>query len=196
MTGRPTPPARVTVRAATPADAQACADIYRPYVEETTVSFEADAPTATEVAARIGNAIAWIVAVDGHDTVLGYAYAARHRERAAYRFACDVSVYVGPGSAGRGIGRALYAQLFADLEERGYRQACAGIALPNAASIGLHTALGFRSVGTYERIGWKHGAWHDVHWMQLALGGDGPPLAEVPGSVSQPMQPRAPRHPS
>lgn len=180
MTGQLPRKTQVTVRPATPADAQACADIYRPYVEETAVSFETEAPTTTELAARIASAIAWLVAVDEHDTVLGYAYASRHRERAAYRFACDVSVYVGPGSAGRGIGRALYAQLFADLEERGYRQACAGIALPNAASIGLHMALGFRSVGTYERIGWKHGAWHDVHWMQLALGGDGPPVAEAP----------------
>jgi phosphinothricin acetyltransferase len=168
----------VKVRPATPTDADACAAIYRPYVEETTVSFETEAPTPTEMAARIGSAIEWIVAVDDQDTVIGYAYASRHRERAAYRFASDVSVYVGPGHAGRGVGRALYARLLADLEQRGYRQACAGIALPNDASVGLHTALGFRSVGTYEGIGWKNGAWQDVHWMQLALGGDGPPAAE------------------
>lgn len=168
----------VRLRPATSADAAACAGIYRPYVEDTTVSFETEPPTATDMAGRIGASIRWLVAVDGQDRVIGYAYASRHRDRAAYRFACDVSVYVGPGSAGRGVGRALYAALLADLEQRGYRMACAGIALPNPASVGLHTAVGFRPVGVYKRIGWKHGAWHDVLWMQRALGGDGPPAAE------------------
>lgn len=167
-----------SVRAATTGDAAACAAIYRPYVEETAVSFETDAPTADEIASRIGSAHRWLVAVEPGDAVIGYAYASRHRDRAAYRFACDVSVYVGPASAGRGAGRALYAALLADLEQRGFRMACAGIALPNPASVGLHTALGFRPVGVYERIGWKHGAWHDVLWMQCALGGDGPPRGE------------------
>ena len=167
-----------TVRPAVPADAAVCAAIYRPYVEETAVSFETSAPSAEEMAARIGSAVRWLVAADADDAVVGYAYASRHRERAAYRFACDVSVYVGPGNAGRGVGRALYAALLADLEQRGYRMACAGIAVPNPASVGLHTALGFRPVGTYERIGWKHGAWHDVLWMQCAIGGDGPPVDE------------------
>jgi len=167
-----------SVRVATSADAAACAQIYRPYVEDTAVSFETEPPSAADMAARVTGSIRWLVAVDADDTVIGYAYASGHRERAAYRFACDVSVYVGPGSAGRGVGRGLYEALLAGVEEQGYRMACAGIALPNPASVGLHTALGFRPVGTYERIGWKHGAWHDVHWMQRDLGGDGPPLAE------------------
>ncbi len=167
-----------SVRPATSADAAACAAIYRPYVEDTVVSFETAAPSVEEMAARIGSAVRWLVAVSPEDRVIGYAYASRHRERAAYRFACDVSVYVGPGNAGRGVGRALYAALLGDLEQRGYRMACAGIALPNPASVGLHAALGFRPVGTYERIGWKHGAWHDVLWMQCAIGGDGPPVGE------------------
>ncbi|GGO86793.1 N-acetyltransferase [Nocardioides phosphati] len=167
-----------SVRVATANDAGACAGIYGPYVEDTVVSFETEAPTPEQMAARIGSAIRWLVAVDADDTVIGYAYASSHRERAAYRFACDVSVYVRPGNAGRGVGRALYEALLADVEQQGYRMACAGIALPNPASVGLHTALGFRPVGTYERIGWKRGAWHDVHWMQRPLGGDGPPLGE------------------
>lgn len=167
-----------SVRVATANDARACAGIYRPYVEDTVVSFETEAPTSEQMAARIGSAIRWLVAVDADDTVIGYAYASSHRERAAYRFACDVSVYVGPGDAGRGVGRGLYEALLADVEQQGYRMACAGIALPNPASVGLHTALGFRPVGTYERIGWKRGAWHDVHWMQRPLGGDGPPVTE------------------
>lgn len=167
-----------TVRPATSADAVACAEIYRPYVADTAVSFETEPPTGAEMAARIAGSIRWLVAGDAEDAVIGYAYASRHRERAAYRFACDVSVYVDPGHAGRGVGRALYVALLADVERQGFRTACAGIALPNPASVGLHTALGFRPVGTYERIGWKHGAWHDVHWMQCALGGEGPPATE------------------
>lgn len=171
-----------SVRTAQPTDAAGCAAIYRPFVEETAVSFETVAPTVEEMASRIGSSVRWLVAVTAEEALLGYAYATRHRERAAYRFACDVSIYVGPESAGRGVGRALYAALLADLEARGYRMACAGIALPNPASIGLHTAMGFRPVGTYERIGWKHDAWHDVRWMQRPLGGgDGPPTVEPDG---------------
>lgn len=142
------------------------------------MSFEAQPPTPAEMAQRITEAIAWLVAeVDG--AVVGYAYAVPHRTRAAYRWACDVSVYVCAGSARRGIGRLLYEQLIADVGERGYRMACAGVALPNPASVALHEAVGFERVGVYRDIGWKLGRWHDVLWLQCPIGPRGTPPEEL-----------------
>jgi L-amino acid N-acyltransferase YncA len=172
------PAADTTVRVADPArDAAACAAIYAPFVSGTAVTFEEDPPPAeADFAARIANAHLWLVAERGGE-VAGYAYASQHHARASYRWAADVAVYVGDGQRGRGLGRALYAPLLDELRERGYWVAVAGVTLPNDASVGLHRAFGFTPVGTYERIGWKAGAWHDVAWWQLALrpGDDGPP---------------------
>jgi L-amino acid N-acyltransferase YncA len=157
-------------------DAAACAAIYAPYVWNSVASFEAVPPSAPEIAARIGSAHAWLVAEQAGST-LGYAYASRHNERAAYRWAADVAVYIGASHHRRGIGRALYGELFTRLHELGLWTLCAGITQPNEASNGLHRALGFLPVGTYRRIGWKAGAWHDVQWFQLDLRPDepGPP---------------------
>ena len=103
--------------------------------------------------------------------VVGYAYAATFHPRAAYRWACEVSVYLELGRRRTGGGRALYGALLPHLTERGYRTAIAGMTLPNDASAGLHRALGFEPVGTYRDIGYKFGAWHDVAWTQLTLAG-------------------------
>jgi phosphinothricin acetyltransferase len=110
----------------------------------------------------------WLVLDDG-GAVAGYAYASKHRERPAYRWSVDVSVYVDPGYRRRGVGRALYAALFALLRPQGFFKAYAGITLPNPGSVGLHTAVGFAPVGVYRGVGFKHGAWHDVEWYQLEL---------------------------
>jgi L-amino acid N-acyltransferase YncA len=153
-------------------DAAACAAIYAPYVRDTVISLEERAPTPAEFAERIDRVTPthpWLIAEDG-DKLLGYAYGARHRERASYRWAADVTVYLAPQHHRRGIGRALYETLLALLAEQGYRIACAGVTLPNDASVGLHEALGFEPVGVYRNIGWKFGAWRDVGWWQLALG--------------------------
>jgi len=172
------------VRDATDRDAAACAAIYAPYVTDTAITFEYEPPTAADMAARIASAQrthAWLVLADG-DRVVGYAYAGPHKERAAYRWACEVSVYLERGRRRSGGGRALYEVLLARLADRGFRTAVAGMTLPNAASVGLHRALGFEPIGTYRRIGWKHGAWHDVAWAQRALdpaGGPGEPPAEL-----------------
>jgi phosphinothricin acetyltransferase len=170
------------VRHADPArDGAACAAIYAPYVSASAVSFEEVAPTAQEFAGRIARTSArfpWLVLEDG-DRVVGYAYASRHHDRAAYRWAVDVAVYVDAAGQGRGGGRRLYVALLELLRRQGLRIACAGIALPNDASVGLHRALGFEPVGTYRDIGWKAGAWRDVSWWQLQLApgarDDGPP---------------------
>ena len=167
----------VAIRAATTADAPSIAAIYRPYVEDSVISFEEVAPSAVEIAARMtAAALPWLVAV-GESGVVGYAYAGPHRSRAAYRWAVDVSVYLAAAGKRRGTGRALYTQLFSLLRDLGYVRAYAGITLPNPASVGLHEAMGFTLVGVYHRVGFKNGAWHDVGWWQLSIAAetDGPP---------------------
>ena len=175
MTERPD----VQIRDARPDDAAACLAVYTPYVEQSVVSFEEVPPTLGEMRHRIENALqshAWLVLETG-GRVRGYAYGGPYKERPAYRWACEVSVYLEPRRQRTGAGRALYEELFARLVERGFLTAVAGMTLPNPASVGLHTAMGFEPVGTWRRIGWKSGAWHDVHWMQrtLAEGAEPPP---------------------
>lgn len=168
------------IRDADPAsDADACAAIYAPHVEGSAVSFEEQAPGAAEMAKRIeryGQSHPWLVAESG-GRVVGYAYATAFNERPAYRWSASVSVYVAEEARGAGVGRALYETLFARLRERGFRMACAGVTLPNEASVGLHASLGFEQSGLNREIGWKQGAWHDVGWYQLELApaGEGPP---------------------
>jgi phosphinothricin acetyltransferase len=152
-------------------DAAACAAIYAPYVRDTAITFEWDPPSVEEMAARIAAARdthAWLVAEEDGQ-VFGYAYGGPFKARAAYRWSCEVSVYIERGRHRTGGGRALYEALFTSLSDRGYTTACAGMTLPNDASEGLHKALGFEPVGTYRRIGWKHNTWHDVSWTQRPL---------------------------
>ena len=172
------------VRDATVDDAARCAEIYAPYVRDTVVSFELEPPTAAVMAGRIEAALArhaWLVLEDG-GRVVGYAYGSTFNARAAYDWSTSVSVYTEMGRRRTGAGRALYTALLDRLAARGYRTALAGIGLPNDASVGLHTAMGFEPVGTYHRVGWKLGRWHDVAWYQRPLGDptdDAPP--ERPG---------------
>ena len=169
------------VRDAAPEDGVACAAIYRPYVTDTVITFEYEPPTAEDMARRIALAQekhAWVV-LEEDDRVVGYAYAAPVKDRAAYRWACEVSVYLEPGRRRGGAGRALYEALFERLAVRGYRRLIGGMTLPNPASEGLHRAMGFEPIGVQRRIGWKHGDWHDVGWVQRSIGDDGPP-AELP----------------
>ncbi len=159
-------------------DAAACAAIYAPYVSETAISFEEVAPDAAQMRARIERATAahaWLVAEAG-GAVVGFAYATPHRERAAYRWACEVSVYVDGEQRRRGVGRALYEVLLPLLCAQRLHVACAGITLPNEASVQLHESLGFEPVGVYREIGFKLDRWHDVGWWQLQLlpAGDAP----------------------
>jgi L-amino acid N-acyltransferase YncA len=169
------------VRDATPVDAAACAEIYAPYVRETVVSFEAEPPTTAEMARRIAAAQeghAWLVLEDGSG-LLGYAYGGPFKARQGYRFACEVSVYLGVGRQGTGAGRQLYEALLPRLQERGYRTAAAIMTMPNAASAGLHRAFGFEQVGLWRQVGWKFDAWHDVAELQLDLGPAADPPVEL-----------------
>lgn len=166
------------IRDATAADAAACAAIYAPYVTDTCISFELEPPSGAEMARRIADAQsrhAWLVA-ERDGKVLGYAYGGPHRARAAYRFAADVSVYLAGDARGAGVSRRLYEELFARLEQLGYRSLCAGITLPNERSERFHRSLGFEQVGVYRRVGWKFDAWRDTLWLQRPLGDpDAPP---------------------
>jgi L-amino acid N-acyltransferase YncA len=169
-------------------DAAACAGVYAPHVEMSATSFEERPPSAEEVAERIARLTAthpWLVAESGGE-VVGFAYACRHRERPAYRWSVDVSVYVADAWARHGVGRGLYEELFERLRRQGFRTACAGITLPNEASVALHEQLGFVPVGVYRGIGWKVGAWRDVGWWQLELS---PQSDEEP---AEPLPPGAP----
>lgn len=169
-------------------DAAVCAAIYAPHVEVGPTSFEERPPSVDELVERIETVAAthpWLVA-ELSGEVVGYAYACRHRERPAYRWAVDVSAYVADAHHGLGIGRSLYAALLARLRSQRYRVACAGITLPNNPSVALHEHLGFVPVGVFRRIGWKDGAWRDVGWWQLQLADENeePPL--------EPLAPGAP----
>ncbi len=166
------------VRAARAGDAKAIAEIYAPYVRDTVISFEAVVPSADDMAARIAKImpeLPWLVHEDG-SRVTGYAYAGAHRERAAYKWSVDAGIYIARDGHRRGVGRALYAVLFAALKLQGYHRCYGGITLPNEASIGLHEAMGFKPVGHYPEVGFKFGKWHDVGWWGLDLA----PTSQVP----------------
>ena len=171
------------MRRARRVDAERCLQIYSPYVRDTVISLEEDPPSLTEMQERLSISLEthdWLV-LEGPHGVVGFAYGSQYRSRAAYRWACEVSVYVEGGHQRAGAGRLLYGELFASLVDRGYLTALAGMTLPNAASEGLHRALGFEPVGTWRRIGWKFGAWHDVLWMQRHLA----PLTEPPEELDR-----------
>lgn len=159
-------------RLATANDAAEVAAIYAPVVASTTISFETEPPTADIMRDRIQSTLQrlpWLVSLDQHGRVNGYAYAGKHRERAAYQWAVDTSVYIREDSRGQGLGAALYGELFRLLVDLGYYQAFAGIALPNAASVALHETVGFEPIGVYRSVGFKFGHWHDVGWWQRTL---------------------------
>jgi L-amino acid N-acyltransferase YncA len=152
-------------------DAGAVAAVYAPYVAESVASLEEVAPDGAAIARRIEHIsprYPWLVA-EQDGTLIGYAYGSEHHERAAYRWAANAAVYIDPDHQRRGVGRALYGALFELLGRQGIQVVCAGITLPNDASVGLHEACGFEPVGVYRRIGWKFGQWHDVGWWQLEL---------------------------
>jgi phosphinothricin acetyltransferase len=162
----------VRIRLAQETDAGALAVIYRPIVETTAISFETTAPDAGDMAHRIVEALQslpWLVC-EIDDRIAGYAYASRHRLRAAYRWSVDVSICIDSAFRRRGVGRGLYESLFAVLAAQGLVNAFAGIVLPNPASVRLHESLGFTPVGVYRGVGYKFGQWHDVAWWQRPLG--------------------------
>jgi L-amino acid N-acyltransferase YncA len=180
------------IRIAEERDARAIAGIYAPAITDGVISFELTPPSAEEMARRIvaiQRQYPWLV-YEESKTVLGYVYASVHNERAAYRWSVDVTAYIGHDAHRRGIGRALYTALFEILVLQGYRSACAGVTLPNTASVQMHAAMGFKEVGIYHDVGYKFGKWHDVGWYELSLAAHVPdppepiPFPELAGSPS------------
>lgn len=168
------------VRPAVPGDAAQVAAIYGHHVLHGFGTFEEAPPDPAEIAERIAAVTAlglpYLVAEDG-EGVIGFAYAAPFRPRAAYRYTAEDSVYVTPAAAGAGVGKALLIAVIDTCEALGLRQMMAVIGdSANAASIGLHRALGFTPSGVCRAVGFKHGRWVDTVWMQRALNaGDGAP---------------------
>ena len=159
------------LRLATENDAAGIAQIYDPIVRSTPTSFEIDPPGAEEMARRIREtlpAYPWLVCED-RGLIAGYAYAGRHKPRAAYQWAVETSVYIHPDFQRLGIGRRLYESLFRILTAQGYFTAYAGATLPNTGSVRLHESCGFQTVGIYRNAGYKLGTWHDVIWWQRPL---------------------------
>jgi L-amino acid N-acyltransferase YncA len=167
-------PSTALVRPSTDADLPAIAAVYAFHVQSGTFTFEIDVPDLAEMARRragvLDKGLPWLVAErDGR--VVGYAYASQFRPRGGYRFCAEDSIYLSPDAQGQGLGRALLSELVARCEAAGWRQMLAVIGdSQNAASIGLHRALGFRDAGLFRSAGFKLGRWLDLVLMQRALG--------------------------
>jgi L-amino acid N-acyltransferase YncA len=159
------------IRLATPADGPAMAEIYRPAVTDSATSFELEPPSGEEMGRRVAHILErtpWLVCeVDGR--VMGYAYASPHRDRPAYQWSVEVSAYVHQDARRIGVARMLYTSLFDILAFQGFRNAYAGVTLPNEPSVRFHTTMGFTPVGVYRGVGNKNGAWHDVAWFERRL---------------------------
>jgi len=159
------------IRLATPADAAGILNIYAPYIEKTSFTFETETPTIIQLAERIEHYLEswpWLVCeIDG--VVAGYAYASRYRERTAYQWSVECSVYIHDDYQRLGIARALYSTLFEILKSQGFNTVYAVINLPNDQSVALHENCGFRYFATYEKVGYKLGKWKNVGWWQLQL---------------------------
>ena len=160
------------IREATANDAQAVADIYNHYILNTVITFEEEAVGAGDMLKRFEKVrlagYSWLVAEENNN-VIGYAYAAKWHERAAYRHTVEVSVYLAPDVLTRGWGTKLYEALFAELRKTSTRAVIGGIALPNPASVAIHEKFGMKQVAHFTQVGFKFGQWIDVgHWqMQL-----------------------------
>ncbi|MEG3087949.1 GNAT family N-acetyltransferase [Sphingomonas sp. PB4P5] len=164
----------IAIRPARPEDAAAIAAIYAPFVLTGTVSFETEAPDARQMRTRMtasDGMYPWIVATNGDEDggVLAYAYATKFRDRPAYKYVVETSIYVTGTVERQGVGRLLYEALIDTLRAQGFTQAIGVLALPNEASIGLHEATGFRRQGVYREVGYKNGRWIDVGFWQCQL---------------------------
>lgn len=159
------------IRKATVRDVPAMRAIYDPFVRDTAVSFEYETPTEEEFARRLTEHIAvypWLVwEEDGR--VLGYAYAGRAFERAAYAWNAEISCYLAEEARGKGVGRQLYAVIEDILRRQGVRKVYAVVTSANEPSIAFHKAIGYREVLTYFDVGFKHGKWYDVVWLEKQL---------------------------
>lgn len=171
------------IRFAKESDAAALLEIYRPYIEETSITFETEVPSEAEFAGRIRETLEkfpyLVYEEDGE--ILGYAYAHTFYARAAYDWTVESSVYVRRELRRGGVGSALYQRLFEILKAQGIRNVCAVITVPNAPSMGFHAKFGFQVGGVLPDFGYKLGEWHGVSYLYLPLGdGDAAPKPVIP----------------
>jgi L-amino acid N-acyltransferase YncA len=194
------PPELLLIRDARPADAEAIAAVYNPYIAGSTISFEEDPVSADDMRGRIAavqdGALPWLVLETADGTLAGYAYATKWRVRHAYRFSVETSVYLAQGSTGHGHGAALYTALLQRLRDAGCHLAIGGIALPNQASVALHEKMGFKKVAHFGEVGCKFGGWIDVGYWQLTLQAAPVTCAPPPGSAARPGMPDTAAPPS
>lgn len=173
----------LTIRTAREEDAAELLSIYAPYVRDTVITFELEAPSAEEFAGRIRNTLRkypYLVAESG-GVLLGYAYASPFKTRAAYDWAVETSVYVRTGLRGLGTGTALYGALEQALRSMNIQNLNACITWPNPESVGFHEKFGYKTVGRFTQCGFKSGAWRDVVWMEKHLGShEAPPKPIIP----------------
>jgi L-amino acid N-acyltransferase YncA len=161
----------MNLRLAQGKDAEGILDIYAPFIRDTSYTFETDVPSMPVFAERINGCLInwpWLV-VETEGIIAGYAYGARHRERKAYQWCVESSVYIHPDYQKKGVGRALYTALLAILKEQGYYNVYAVINLPNDGSVSFHESCGFSWFATYKKVGFKLGRWKDVGWWQYVI---------------------------
>ena len=162
---------KVRIRLATPKDGAAILNIYKWYIENTAITFETEVPSIEAFGQRIENTLArfpWLVCeIDG--VVAGYAYASKHRDRAAYQWSADLSIYVDEKYHRRHIAKALYQVLEEVLKLQGYYTVFSSVTTPNPKSEAFHAAYGFDTIGVFENVGYKSGQWRDVKWFKYAL---------------------------
>ena len=170
------------IRFATSEDAEAILELYAEYIKNTRVTFEIEVPTVTafrERMERITVQFPWLVCeIDGD--IVGYAYASKHGERAAYRWSADLSVYINEKYHRKGVATALYKAVLAILKRQGYYTVYAGVSTPNPKSEAFHEAFGFRNLGEFQKVGYKLGQWCGVAWYEL-------PLAEYGKEPEEPV---------
>jgi len=161
-----------TIRQATPDDLSAMLEIYRPYIEQSVISFEMALPSPEDFQQRVlavQKDLPWLIFEGQDGSLLGYAYAGKHRARAAYQWSADVSVYTPERAHGKGVAVRLYNHILTTLKVLGYYNAYAGITIPNPKSVYFHQKMGFEPIGVYKKVGYKFGQWHDVGWWSLVL---------------------------
>ncbi len=176
------------VRFATAGDAADIARIYNHYIQTSVITFEEQTLSTADMAQRIADVNAlglpWLV-TEQDDVVSGYAYATRWKPRTAYRHSVEITVYMAPDYSGKGLGAALYAELFRLLRTRGVHAAVGGIALPNDASVALHEKVGMKKIGEFEQIGFKQGRWLNVGYWQIVFEDNAAQTAAVEQSRPQ-----------
>lgn len=161
----------MSIRNAVPTDVPAMLEIYAYFVRETAVSFEYEVPTQEEFARRLAEhtvQFPWFVWEENGE-VLGYAYAGRPFERAAYHWCAEISCYLAAQVRGRGVGRKLYARIEELLRKQGYREVYAIVTSANEPSMAFHKALGYRPFAEFPTVGYKKGAWYGVTWLEKNL---------------------------